>query len=56
MTNNRITIRNIDPKVLQEARQIVRDSVDVTMGSFIAVAIAHYIKTLPFEDDLILET
>tara|TARA_R110002074_G_scaffold42620_1_gene111972 strand:- start:409 stop:582 length:174 start_codon:yes stop_codon:yes gene_type:complete len=48
----RITIRNIDPEVLQEARQIVRDNPQETMGSFVSTALYEFIESLPFENEV----
>lgn len=53
MTDNRTTIRNIDNEILEEARQIVRESPQVTMGTFVSDAIEYYIETLPFVDEVI---
>ena len=52
MTQNRVTIRNIDLEILAEAREIVRSNEGVTLGSFFSDALAMYIETLPeFEDE-----
>ena len=47
----RTTIRGIDPDVLAEARQIVRENPGLTMGAFVSDALADYIESLPFEDE-----
>ena len=48
----RTTIRGIDPDVLAEARQIVRENPGLTMGEFVSEALGDYIESLPFEDEL----
>jgi hypothetical protein len=50
MKENRVTIRNIDPAILAEAREIVRSNRHETMGSFVTDALATYIEMLPDED------
>ena len=51
MKENRITIRNIDPEVLEEAREIVRTNRHETMGTFFSDALAAYIEMLPEEEE-----
>lgn len=51
MKDNRVTIRNIDPDILAEAREIVRANRHETMGSFVTDALASYIGMLPDEEE-----
>ena len=51
MNENRTTIREIDPEILEEARQIVRDNCGLTMGKFVTEALTHYIESLPWVDE-----
>lgn len=51
MSDIRTTIRNIDPETLEQAREIVREGSDLTMGDFITDALDLYIETLPYEDE-----
>ncbi|WP_071676032.1 hypothetical protein [Nioella nitratireducens] len=51
MKDNRTTIRNIQPDILAEAREIVRANRHETMGSFVTDALATYIDLLPVQDD-----
>lgn len=51
MKENRVTIRNIDPEVLQMAREIVCANRHDTMGSFVTDALFSYIEMLPDEDE-----
>lgn len=52
MKDNRTTIRNIAPDVLEEAREIVRANRHETMGSFVTDALVSYIDSLPEGEDL----
>ncbi|MEO0486897.1 MAG: hypothetical protein AAF092_13415 [Pseudomonadota bacterium] len=47
MTYNRTTIRNIDPRVLREVKQIVQATPGDTMGAFFTDALDHYMSALP---------
>ena len=51
MDYKRTTIRNIDPAILEEAREIVRTHSHETMGGFITDALAFYIASLPEAED-----
>lgn len=51
MKDNRTTIRNIQPDILAEAREIVRANRHETMGSFVTDALATYIDLLPVQDE-----
>lgn len=51
MTDNRTTIRNIDLETLEQAREIVRECSDITMGDFVTDALDQYIETLPFVEE-----
>ena len=51
MTDNRVTIRNIDPAILAEAREIVRANRHETLGSFVTDALVDYIDRLPDEEE-----
>lgn len=52
MKESRTTIRNIDPAILAETREIVRANRHETMGSFVTDALATYIEMLPVDDDV----
>jgi hypothetical protein len=52
MKDNRTTIRNIQPDILAEAREIVRANRHETMGSFVTDALAIYIEMLPLDEDV----
>lgn len=48
---SRTTIRNIDPRILIEAREIVRNNPGLTMGEFMSDALEAYIDELPFFEE-----
>lgn len=51
MTENRTTIRGIDPDIMADARGIVRYRTDYTMGVFISEALEFFIANFDWETD-----
>lgn len=49
MSENRTTIRGIDPEILEEARAIVKARQDYTMGYFISAALDYYIDSFHWD-------
>jgi hypothetical protein len=48
MSDNRTTIRNIEPKMLHEARRVCRWS-GWTMGALMSAALADYLRDIPID-------
>lgn len=51
MTDNRTTIRGIDPETMDEARIIVRNRKDYTMGLFVSDALEFFVENHCWEVD-----